>query len=528
MFKVLLIDDDVPMLEYLEHLIDWNELDLKLVGATHSSELALDLFRELEPDVVVTDIGLPVMNGIQLAREFRVMKPDTGIIFLTCYEDTHYLKQAFQLEADDYLIKDELSREKLVAGLGKSLRWLKSKEESLKQMAFKQDVQRNKDLLKKNFLEAVLSGKTDKETLLFGERLQIRWPHPLFRLDYLHLDAVTLLERYSLKDYELIQYAVYNMAQELVTDDDHITPFLYQDKGIYIVHNHESKHALEQSIAIIRERIRSHVHQYLKVDLVALSNAEPIRLSELAGAFRSIQDRRRDGFYDIDSIIPGKGVTGSQGKKDSYSFEKDLSVIKKAFDESNPAFIDAAVSNIRLSAAQHDMEPDVMIEICGHLVHIMAGECRQPASEAVLQTIKRSMLATEVEQLTKHELKRLFRQVESSRLEVPEDPEMHIINTYIDEHLCEPVTSIDIANHLHLNSSYFSRFFKKRTGMNFTEYVHQYKMKIAVGLLQHAEETIENAAYNLGYSDRAYFSKVFKKYVGVSPGEYKREYAKAE
>ncbi|MNC60028.1 HTH-type transcriptional activator Btr [compost metagenome] len=83
------------------------------------------------------------------------------------------------------------------------------------------------------------------------------------------------------------------------------------------------------------------------------------------------------------------------------------------------------------------------------------------------------------------------------------------------------ITSVDMADHLHLNASYFSRYFKKLAGVNFTDYVNQYKINMAITMLSRRNETVENVAYTLGFSDRAYFSKVFKKYSGKSPSEYK-------
>ena len=85
------------------------------------------------------------------------------------------------------------------------------------------------------------------------------------------------------------------------------------------------------------------------------------------------------------------------------------------------------------------------------------------------------------------------------------------------------ITSVEMAEHLHLNASYFSRYFKKLAGVNFTDYVNQYKINMAITMLCRRNETVENVAYTLGFSDRAYFSKVFKKYSGKSPSEYKHQ-----
>ncbi|RAV04740.1 hypothetical protein DQG13_05945 [Paenibacillus sp. YN15] len=103
---------------------------------------------------------------------------------------------------------------------------------------------------------------------------------------------------------------------------------------------------------------------------------------------------------------------------------------------------------------------------------------------------------------------------------------IHHIDRYIMEHLSENISMVSIAQHLYLNPSYFSRHFKKMTGINFTDYVHQFKMKIAIEMLRDKSITVEMLAAKLGYSDRTYFSKVFKKYNGVSPMDYKTSQGK--
>ncbi|GBG07704.1 hypothetical protein PAT3040_02262, partial [Paenibacillus agaridevorans] len=100
------------------------------------------------------------------------------------------------------------------------------------------------------------------------------------------------------------------------------------------------------------------------------------------------------------------------------------------------------------------------------------------------------------------------------------------IDSYIAAHLSDNISLVSIASHLYLNPSYFSRYFKKMTGVNFTDYVHRYKMKIALQLMKDKEMTIEMISAHLGYSDRTYFSKVFKKYNGVSPVDYKGKFRK--
>ena len=103
------------------------------------------------------------------------------------------------------------------------------------------------------------------------------------------------------------------------------------------------------------------------------------------------------------------------------------------------------------------------------------------------------------------------------------EPKPQVIQQYIDQHLDDNITSIDMARYLFLNPSYFSRYFKRMTGLTFTDYVHQYKMKMATKMLRMSGQNLESLAMGLGYSDRTYFQKCLK-IRGTTPSEYKAKY----
>lgn len=265
---LMLIDDDVPMLEYVEYLLGSLGLELQLVASAFSSEDALEQFHAALPDVVIIDIGLPGMDGLELADAFRITKPEVRLIFLTCYEDFHYSKRAIQLEADDYLIKDELSPEQLKSSLSKAMSRFKSREELLERYSFRQAIERNKEVLKQSFLKQLLSGTADQEnTLEFGQRLGISWKHPYLRHGFIHMDAASVTERYRYKDIPLIHFAVNNIALELSAGEASITPIMSRDADIYLVWNVAEPGCPGTGLTDFMQSVLDKVEQYLKITL---------------------------------------------------------------------------------------------------------------------------------------------------------------------------------------------------------------------------------------------------------------------
>lgn len=520
---LMLIDDDVPMLEYVEYLLRSLGLELQLVASAFSSEDALEQFHAALPDVVIIDIGLPGMDGLELADAFRITKPEVRLIFLTCYEDFHYSKRAIQLEADDYLIKDELSPEQLKSSLSKAMSRFKSREELLERYSFRQAIERNKEVLKQSFLKQLLSGAADQEnTLEFGQRLGISWKHPYLRHGFIHMDAASVTERYRYKDIPLIHFAVNNIALELSAGEASITPIMSRDADIYLVWNVADPGSPGTGLTDFMQSVLDKVEQYLKITLRGFYSGASVPLRNFDSLYKTLMDSRDYNFYHAVTPIAALEEQADFGQTAEWRGDKERGMLSLALEEGHAAWIDLAVNQWTQQATADRLLPRLVKEACGNFVRQMAFEAGGLAEEDFFTQLEQTVHIQEAARLTKRELRNLWRQHTLAPVAAQEkDIRLQEVDRFLEEHVDQMVTSTDMAEHLHLNASYFSRYFKKLSGINFTDYVNQYKMNMAITMLARPHETVENVAYTLGFSDRAYFSKVFKKYSGRNPSEYK-------
>ncbi|MBY9080777.1 helix-turn-helix domain-containing protein [Paenibacillus sp. HN-1] len=523
MMTVMLIDDDVPMLDYVRFLLEQSGLELKLATPASGSGQALELFHEHLPDLAIVDIGLPGMDGLELAEAFRLMKPEVRLIFLTCYEDFHYSKRAIQLEADDYLIKDELTPEQLKISVHKAMDRFRERRELLKHYSFRQAIERNREVLKQNFLNQLLSGSGEWDHIrLLGERLGISWKKPFLVHGFLHIDAASVLSRYRYGDIPLLHFAVGNIAAELSADREPITALMDRETGIYLLWNTDDPDAPKDTLIRYMETVCEKAEQYLKVSLRGFYAAEAFPVSEFAHAYRQLAEQRDCSFYDP----PGPAVMLK--RSEAYRMtpeskpEKEKSMLALALEEENAAWIDLAVGKLQQHAEDERWSPRLLKEAWADCVRRMASETNGAAEEAFFHHVSRSLHAEEAAQLTKRELLKLWRRQALTPIsEREKDARLQAIDDYLRQHADRTITSVDMAEHLYLNPSYFSRYFKRLSGMKFTDYVNRIKVDMAISMLRRENETVENVAYTLGFSDRAYFSKVFKKYSGKSPSEFK-------
>lgn len=105
MYRVLLVDDEEDVREGLVVEVDWEALDLRIVGLAENGREALEMAERVEPDIVVTDISMPFMNGLELAQRLRKRNPLVKVVILTGYDEFDYARQAISLSVDEYLLK---------------------------------------------------------------------------------------------------------------------------------------------------------------------------------------------------------------------------------------------------------------------------------------------------------------------------------------------------------------------------------------------------------------------------------------
>ncbi|WP_435924724.1 response regulator transcription factor [Paenibacillus sp. DYY-L-2] len=525
MYRVMLIDDDVPMLKVLGQMIDWEAMNLQIAGSTYSSAKALHMFEEVHPDIVITDIGLPQKNGIELADSFMSMKPDIRVIFLTCHEDFHYAQQAVKLRADDYLIKDQLTAEQLEKSLTKSVRLLKSKDG----LVNRETAYYNAQLFRQDLLQKVIGRDSPEAALALAGKIGISWNFPWFMLGVVSVRFSDFDQRYRQREFPLLMYAMYNIALELSDSYEGVTPFLGKE-NIVILYNFRMNLARNASLYFhdYLEKLRSHCSRFLKMEPGVLTVTEKMELSAIGPAYHEIIHGRVE-YYE----------------SDYYSIGDLSQSAARVFQTAPPGFLDSRATELESAVIQYDQERirDILRKMArtAREMAIEPGDFARDLAfvlrgiELLFSNLKfeedlfvylaKSRTLEDTMELVERKLIQMTGSRHKGAGNARQEPKLQVIQQYIDQHLADNITSIDMARYLFLNPSYFSRYFKRMTGMTFTDYVHQYKMKLATKMLKMSSQSLESMAVGLGYSDRTYFSKVFKKYVGTTPSEYKAKHS---
>ncbi len=525
MYKIMLIDDDVPMLKYLEKLVQRNSLELTICGVTYSSVKALNLFVANLPDIVISDIGLPQMDGLELAEKFREIKPEVRMIFLTCHEDFRYAKRAVELGADEYLIKDELTPEQLEKSLRKSLKSLKSSRENFELYSFRETVQKNKEVFKQNFLDQILVDRNIENLIGYGKRLGINWDLPEFIVGISFVNFLSFQKKYSDQDLSLIGYGILNIAEELAQNVKGMTPILDKEQHLYLIMNFKytiSRNILEEYYLFLTQ-LELRVEEYLKITLSFFYSENIVKISGLGSELCKLSESRHQAFYNDMTITRLHSKLRNEWNINSNEWLQALgSALMRAYDHLDLPTILKTMDELKILSSEKCINPMQLKEHGARWIHFMEVKRGNVIKkDDFIYFLTKSVKLNEVILLLKNKMIQLVSCTEDKLFDLRKKPKLQEIDQYIIEHLSDNISSADMANFLFLNSSYFSRYFKKLAGENFTDYIHRFKMKTAEKMLMENDESIEVIASRLGYSDRTYFSKIFKKHTGYSPGEFK-------
>lgn len=513
--KVLVVDDEAPLREELRSF-DWSVYGFKYVGEADNGLEALAFCRRHRPDIVITDITMPVMDGIKFMREMRQELPDTQIILLTCHSDFTYARESIGYGAIDYLLKVTLTPSELVRALDKARQALQ------KNGMRRRDVIEEKRWERARQLSMLLSGKKigDEPTVaslavykFLTREMGCKLP---LQFAALHVDAkadVRMLAKRALE-------------RQLGSLEEQMS-FMYLPalEGVYLVFA-DNTGSLKSSItseklASIVEQLRGLLEEQagLLQDELAIcgvigsSVAAPDQVESAMAAVMREQPLR---FYDRTQL-----VWGVQDEPTQWPDEHQ----KAEFCELLAAHINpmnGGTAQLRGSlvswAFQHRLHPDAFKELVNEWRREWLKDKREwHEFSQMSKAVMNADTAEELVALLIHEMEFVRNNERKPRREI--DDAMR----YIKSNLEKPLTLSVVAEQVGLSAHYLCRLFPEERGISFQEYIKQQRMEMAARLLRTTSLRIYEIACQVGVPSYRYFSSVFREYAGLSPTEYRRQ-----
>ena len=525
-YKVILVDDEAEVIDIMEAKIRWSELGFEVVGSAKNGVKALELVEKLQPDVVLTDIRMPYMDGLELSRKLNQDYPNIYIILCTGFDEFEYAKEAVHLDIKEYLLKPISAVE-----LSESLMRLKEnldkeREEKLNVRKLENYFQESLPALQSNLFISLMEGRVSEEDYArFSAAYQVNMKGPLFCCIVFHTSENHVLEGMNPL---LLSMSVEREIRQRLVEKWHCKEFLYLGNTVLIMEMGSE----EQMVPITDECDRFCRWAYRVMGAVVTAgigtvcdNLFNINLS-YEGAREAVSYRVLYGTQraiNIREIVPKEQATLSlleEGRmhdlfrairvgnpeKIEEAVQKEIQKIHKHTVTIGQYHLVAmeTVSNFYKFCANNSLDFN---EIAGNVPNLY---------EKVPQMDESSLTSwmNEMARMISEELK-TARNSTSHRLVT--EAQLLVREKYMDASI-----SLDVVcSILGVSNSYFSSVFKKETGKSFISYLTDYRMDIAEELILSGETKSYKVAEKVGYLDANYFSYVFKKRFGVSPSKYR-------
>ena len=530
-YKVLLVDDEADVMDVIEHKINWEEFGFTVIGKAQNGMKALEIAEKEQPDVVITDIKMPYMDGLELSRRLRKENPGIRIMILTGFDEFEYAKEAVHLEVEEYVLKpvnaEELS--KCMIRVKESLD--RERDEKLNIKKLEQYYMESLRVLQINFLSSLIEGSVqDQDIDKFMKDYQIPLKGPAFCCVVFHASENHIPDNMTAP---LLTMSVQREAKEKLEDEWKSEIFTYLGNVVMLVELKSEEDASRLTDAcdwfckwaerflggVLTAGVGKVCNDLHTINISYESAREAVSYRVLYGAGRSI---------NIGDIAP-KGQQLSMQIEDIEMNNLFKAIHLGVREDIEKAVMDM-VKRLQGKAQTVTRYNFAALEIVGHLYRFCGnnymkfedhmGDVKNPY-EAIPQMDDRTFTdwIIRVALSISEELKNA--RTSSLRYLITEAKNI-VRDDYADCNL-----SLDVVcTRLGVSNSYFSSIFKKETGQSFISYLTEYRMTQALHLILETNEKSYEIAEQVGYADANYFSYVFKRQYGMSPAKYRSEHTR--
>lgn len=534
--KVFLVEDEMVIRRGIKNSIDWEKEGYIFCGEASDGELAYPMIIKEKPDILITDIRMPFMDGLELCKLVKKELPNIKILILSGYDEFDYAKEAIRLGVTEYLLKPISSGKLLEAlnGVSESIR--REKEDKDLVRKYMEEMRENTEHEKQKFFEQMIAGNLSMaDALETGKKYEMNLSAGMYNL---------LLFRFTLgeenrKSGELkgeAEYAIEKLTERL----EYVFEFQRGVEGWAFLLMADNEEQMSERVKELSKDLEEIMKNYSTIAYFGGIGQPVARLRELEESFREAERALAARFtMELNRIISVEDIRMAQNVDtlddiEITSFgeiEKTRTMLEKflnngAEDEIDE-FVDVYINelpeeNLKSVLMRQYVIMDayiVMMSFCEKIEGI-EGEM-QAQSEELKNSMKTSQTLEEIKNYIRMLLKKIIgvRDTISGRrysdiIEIAKD---QIRKTYMSDE----ISLNTIAAEVGMSPSYFSSIFSKEMGKTFVEYLTEIRMDRAKELLMCSSMKTSEIGYEVGYKDPHYFSYIFKKTQNCTPKEFR-------
>ncbi|MEY8392364.1 response regulator [Lachnospiraceae bacterium] len=528
LYSVMLVDDEEAVRQAIAKKLDWKEIGFQVIATAENGEEALELAEKLRPDVVMTDIKMPFMDGLTFCNRLKESQKNIKLVIFSGFDEFEYAQEAIKLEVEEYILKPVDSEELRSV-------FVKLKEEldaeinaKRNQDKFYQYYLKSLPVMKEQFMIGLLEGRIADERI--GEMncsYEVNLEADFYAVVVFRTDTQPKGEREGRKQ-AMLNLSLKQIIDENTEKDTQMRSFVYLDAVVVILMLEGSAHFARAVREI--DQICKIASRLLEINVTAgigqlVKNLEDVSVS-YKGALDAADYRV---LLEPNQAIYIKDIQPSINH-DFFLDDNDIQKVLKSVKLGQSHEVRVAVadlmnkfknSNISLRRFQVAMlEMVTELSKLGRSYHLNLEEVFGGNVDFYQEIVSFDSLDDLEDWLINICMKfRTFirqEQVDSAKLLTEKAKQ------YIEENYEESKLSVEVlCSHLNVSAAYFSTIFKRETGESFVTYLTNVRMEAALELLNNTGDKTYIIARKVGYTEPNYFSYVFKKKYGISPTKYR-------
>jgi len=533
MYKVFLVEDEAIIREGIKNKIKWEEEGFKIVGDESDGELAYPIILREQPDILITDIKMPFMDGLELSRLLKKDMPQLKIIIISGYSDFGYAQQAINIGVSEYLLKPVTSTKLMEAVKNSADEIEKERKERLIMEQYQLLVHQKQCKKRKDFFNALVSGRMSLSQILEQEEeLGINMVASVFCVVLFQFKAQEDIYKYS---DEIVQCEA-RMSQELREYPDIKVFERDMDGWAFILLGENEYHikTLTQALYSLLIRIsdgKAHYFGAVGRDVYRVRDLQQSYL-DANSAFSLRYFENWDQFLSYNDVHNIKAQTGKLINVSELSLEKlDRNLLENFLKRGTINDVDEFVDSYFDGFASNAMDSTLFrnyIIMDGYSAIIKFLQDLKYPKEKIDNSLK------SMNSLTNHFssledfnefYKSILKKAINLRNKSTQKKYAGLIDQakeYIEQKYAMSDFTLDkIASEVNISSNYFSTIFNQETGMTFIEYLTNIRMEKAKDYLRCSSKKITEIGFLVGYQDSHYFSYIFKKTQNCTPSEYR-------
>ena len=531
----MIVEDELLVRLGLKNSVNWAKFDMEVVADFPDGQAAWEYYKKEKPDVVITDIRMPKMDGMELIANVRKQDKGTRLVVLSCLEEFDLARKAMQLGVSSYILKLTMTEEEIESVL-EGIRGELLAQGGRAAQDGAPLAPSNMDLVKEKMLKDFLfynifsADEFEAFVLQHGLRLSpVRLVACLMEVDR----YPRLKEKFRDEHGHLIKMTLLNILSEIATVHKRGEAFHIDETRYLLLFPFEDLHserAIAQEIRVILQHVQEVIRTYF-------NGSVSFGISGMQSGFKSLPKLYADAARSLDRKFlagpgqlhePGQGVDAAPARealkriREAPAIRALLSPMKqKEYDHYLDAFEGALTEDrksieILLFQFVQWVGTNVYNDNQNELTLLVSVTDKLENSDSLPDMLEQTLLfLTDIANEARHQLQM--------------SGEITKAIQYIKQHYTENISLQSVADHVNLSLSYLSNLFKKELRISFVDYLNRYRIERAKELLIGTQMKSYDIAVQVGFSpEYTYFSKVFKKVTGLNPNEFRRQWVSGE